>query len=118
MPRLPSHKPLMVLFTVDDWRRPQGGALARSQPRMMAGSATEEEPDRRSFFQRSATGAAAITGSSWLGGVPSSHAAKSTAWTQVRRHENSPPTKIRAWLSPFNPCGIFLLRLTLGERGR
>lgn len=61
----------------------QGGALARSQPRMMAGSATEEEPDRRSFFQRSATGAAAITGSSWLGGVPSSHAAKSTAWTQV-----------------------------------
>jgi len=44
---------------------------------------SEETSDRRDFFEKTATGAAAMTGASFATGVQPSLAAKSTAWTQI-----------------------------------
>ena len=57
--------------------------MVRSRPRM-ATSTNCDDDNRRDFVEKSITGAATVTASSWLGGVPNSKAAKSTAWSQVR----------------------------------
>ena len=57
--------------------------MVRSRPRM-ATSINCDDDNRRDFVEKSITGAATVTASSWLGGVPNSKAAKSTAWSQVR----------------------------------